>query len=123
MSQNARFEAGMSRQTALLESSSLLTNSLRAALSGPNKDAADAIRAFFPAFAPAAMYPFLGSDAGGDSTPNLPVKYAIQYPSQLQWFLPEEQQSRLVRTTISFTCLLPLHFSPIRQISSHHLLL
>ena len=101
----------------------LLSNSLRAALSGPNKDAADAIRAIFPAFALAAMYPFLGSDAGGDSTSYLPDTYAIQFPSQLQWFLPEEQLSRLVRTTISLTCLLPLHFSTIRQISSHHLLL
>ena len=104
---DARLEAGMSRQNVLLESSPLLSNSQRAALSGPNKEAADAIRAIFPALARAAMYPYLVSNAGGDSTSNLPDIYASQFPLQLQRFLPEEQRSRLVRTTISFTCLLP----------------
>jgi len=103
MSQNARFEAAMSRQKALLESGPLLTNSQRVALSGPNKDTADAIRAIFQELALAAIYPFLGSDAGRDSTSNLPDTHAIQFPSQLQLFLPEEQRSRLVRTTISLT--------------------
>jgi hypothetical protein len=108
MSHDARFEAGMSRQNVLLESSPLLSNSQRAALSGPNKEAADAIRAIFPALARAAMYPYLVSnEGGGDSTSNLPDNYASQFPLQLQRFLPEEQRSRLVRTTISFTCSLP----------------
>jgi hypothetical protein len=57
MSQEACLKAGMSRMVAVMEMSILLTNTQRAALSGPNKDAADAQRAIFPALARAAIGP------------------------------------------------------------------
>lgn len=124
MSQQACCEAAMSRQVALLESSYLLTNSQRGALSGPNKDAADKTRAIFEPMAKAAIFPYLGPDAGGDSTLDLPDHFATQFPAQLQFFFPDEQRSRLVRSTMFVICLTSQNiFFPIRQISSHHLLL
>ena len=96
MSPQARYEAGVQRQVAILESSILLSGAQRAAQSGPLKAAADLIRKNFLPLAQAGVTPYLGNDAGADSTANLPDDLALKFPPQLVFFLPEEQRCRIV---------------------------
>ena len=103
MSQGACLKAAIDRQIAILEMSALLSVSQRGAQSGPSKESADGVRVNFMPLAKAAIFPYLGSDAGSDSTSDLSDQLANQLPLQLQFFLPEEQHSRLVRRKMSFT--------------------
>ena len=103
MSQGACLKAAIDRQIAILEMSALLSVSQRGAQSGPNKVSADGVRVNFMPLAKAAIFPYLGSDAGSDSTSDLSDQLANQLPLQLQFFLPEEQRSRLVRRKMPFT--------------------
>ena len=88
------------RMLARMEASSLLTNVQRAAGSGPNFEAANKIRSNFKPMAQASVAPYLQKNPGADSVKEgeLPDEIAAQFPKQLQEYLPEGQQSRLVRS-------------------------
>jgi hypothetical protein len=83
-----------------MENSVLLSDAQRAAQSGPNKISADKIRADFPAMSKVSLNPYFSPK--DDSASDLPDALAIKFPRQLQYFLPEEQQQRLVNNAKSF---------------------
>jgi hypothetical protein len=99
---------------AIMEMSFLLNNSQRGPLSGPNKDAADAARAIFASLAEASLPPYF-CDAGGDSTSDLLtnsqlISHCSFFFFFFFFFKSEEQSSRMVRSTITFTCLTSIYF-------------
>ena len=74
---------------ACMETSSLLTNSQRSALSGPSYNSAVIIRQKLPLITAATAGPYYARK---------PVSYDV--PASLQAFLPEKQQAELVSLLI-----------------------
>ena len=81
---------------AVLENGPMLNDRTRGATSGPNKVAADAVRARFPSIAASSIGPYLNTNAADDSTTGLADNDATALPPQLVCFLPDTQQERLV---------------------------
>jgi len=79
---------------------------------------------FFASLAEASLSPYFG-DAGGDSTSDLLTNSQVSYHCSFFFFflIREEQRSRMVRSTMTFTCLTSIYFIfsfPMRT-SIHHL--
>ncbi len=98
----SRLEGALNRTVAAMESSILLTSAQRTAHSGPNKSSGDQVRSMFLPWAQAAVVPYFSADANKSSTDNLPDHFAVNLPPQLQFFLSEEQQGRLVICSLTY---------------------
>ena len=73
---------------AVLENGPVLNDRTRGATSGPNKVAADAVRARFPSIAASSIGPYLNTNAADDSTTGLADNDATALPPQLVCFYP-----------------------------------
>ena len=83
-----RRERAIKLSMAVLENGPMLNGRTRGATSGPNKVAADAVRARFPSIAASSIGPYLNTNAADDSTTGLADNDATALPPQLVCFYP-----------------------------------
>ena len=83
---------------AIMEHGPFPTKEKRAAHIGPLKLTPDVVRAKISPLSHAAVTPFLGTTEAvkSDSTKNLADDFAMKLHAQLQNFLPDDQQARLL---------------------------